>query len=329
MDPSARRSRTTPAARDPRRARSVGFVLGFGLAATALVIPSVVVDAAFASEVGAGELMTSAAAGQASTAADADPSLRATGTRDFDGDRVGDVFRVTEDGRLLLYRGDARGGWVSGEGAVVGSGWDVFAGIVAPGDFDGDGNADLVGVGPDGSLRLYAGDGDSGWIDGRGAAIHGAPEPQRVVLAPGDFSGDGIADLIGVGADGILRLYVGDGAGGVREGVGIGSGWDRFPHVFTSGDFTGDTRPDVLAVTPEGAFMIYPGDGRGGWLNEYGFARGSGWDMFAVLTSPGDFTADTKPDVLGVTPDGSMLLYRGNGVGAWVTGIGELIGAGW
>jgi hypothetical protein len=318
-----------PDARDPWRARSGRFVLGFGLAATALVVQLAVADAAFASEGGAGDPMTSAPAAPPSTAGDGDPSLRATGTRDFDGDRTGDVFRVTEDGVLLLYRGDARGGWVSGAGLVVGSGWNVFAGIVAPGDFDGDGNADLIGVGGDGSLRMYAGDGETGWLDGAGADLRGAPEPQRVVLAPGDFSGDGIADLVGVGADGILRLFAGDGAGGVGEGVVIGSGWERFPHVFTSGDFTGDTRPDVLAVTPEGAFMIYPGDGRGGWLNEYGFARGSGWDMFAVLTSPGDFTADTKPDVLGVTPDGAMLLYRGNGVGAWITGVGELIGNGW
>jgi hypothetical protein len=327
MDPSERTSRTTPAARDARRARSVG--LGLGLGAAALVLQLSIVDTSFAGERAAGEPITSPTAALESPAPAGAPSLRATGTRDFDGDRIGDVFRVTDAGVLLLYRGDARGGWVSGEGMVVGNGWNVFAGIVAPGDFDGDGNADLVGVAGDGSLRLYAGDGDGGWLDGDGEDVRGATGPQRIVLAPGDFSGDGIADLIGVGTDGMLRLYAGDGAGGVREGIVIGSGWDRFLHVFTSGDFTGDTRPDVLGVTPEGAFMIYPGDGRGGWLNEYGFARGSGWDMFAVLTSPGDFTGDTKPDVLGVTPDGAMLLYRGNGVGAWITGDGELIGTEW
>ena len=330
MDPSPRTPRISPVARDPRRARSVGAGAGLavGLAAALFLQPSLV-DAASASDGAAGEHLASVAAAPASTAADGDPSLRATGTRDFDGDRIGDVFRVSEGGVLLLYRGDARGGWASGAGTAVGSGWDVFAGIVAPGDFDGDGNADLIGVGGDGSLRLYAGDGGAGWLDGAGADLGGPGEPQRALLAPGDFSGDGIADLIGVGADGILRLFAGDGAGGVSAGVAIGSGWDRFLHVFTAGDFTGDARPDVLAVTPEGAFMIYPGDGRGGWLDEYGFSRGSGWDMFAVLTSPGDFTGDTKPDVLGVTPDGAMLLYRGNGVGAWITGVGELVGTGW
>ncbi len=43
-----------------------------------------------------------------------------------------------------------------------------------------------------------------------------------------DLSGDGRVDLGGITTGGDLRLYRGTGTGGVRAGVVIGTGWQRY-----------------------------------------------------------------------------------------------------
>jgi hypothetical protein len=53
------------------------------------------------------------------------------------------------------------------------------------------------------------------------------------VFSPGDFTGDGKADVLAVKGNGELFLYRGNGAGGwASGGVGIGSGWGVFRTVF-------------------------------------------------------------------------------------------------
>ena len=43
----------------------------------------------------------------------------------------------------------------------------------------------------------------------------------------------------------------------------------------------------------------------------------------------GDFDGDGKADVLARQPDGTLLLYHGNGAGSWIKGYGDPIGSGW
>ncbi|MFP5372029.1 MAG: FG-GAP repeat domain-containing protein, partial [Actinomycetes bacterium] len=68
-----------------------------------------------------------------------------SGTRDL-------IARDPANGDLWLYRGNGSGGF-SGQ-YVNGTGWNVFSEIVAPGDFDGDGNPDLVTVRINGDMNL-------------------------------------------------------------------------------------------------------------------------------------------------------------------------------
>ena len=75
--------------------------------------------------------------------------------------------------------------------------------------------------------------------------------------------------------------------------------------------------------------LLYRGNGAGGWVTGAGEPIGSGWQSFTALAAGGDFSGDGKPDVLARQPDGTLLLYRGNGAGGWVTGAGEPIGTGW
>ncbi len=92
------------------------------------------------------------------------------------------------------------------EPRVVGTGWNIFDIVFSPGDFDGDGNNDVLGRDSAGNLHLYPpGDGDGGWLP-----------PKRVgsgwnifdsIVGPGDFNGDGINDVLARDRSGNLHLY--------------------------------------------------------------------------------------------------------------------------
>jgi hypothetical protein len=58
---------------------------------------------------------------------------------DFSGDGHPDVLAVDQSGRLLMYRGNGAGGWVTGNGEPIGSGWGGFTALAGGGDFSGDG----------------------------------------------------------------------------------------------------------------------------------------------------------------------------------------------
>lgn len=252
------------------------------------------------------------------------------GTPDFNGDGFEDVFRVAADGSLYLYPGNGASGWKNAAGIKIGSSWDQFAKVVAPGDFNGDGFADLMGVRTDGTMVLFTGNGAGNWINGAGTVI-GTGFNTPTLFSPGDFDGDGKSDIITVRGAGDMYLYSGNGSGGwlTPAGVLIGTGWDAFYTAFSPGDFSGDGLADVIAVARDGKLSLYTGNGAGKWANGSGLAAGVGFDRFQVLTGVGDFSGDGKNDVIGVQPDGAMYLYRGNSAGGWMTGTGELIGSGW
>src|SRR4051794_41884761 len=81
---------------------------------------------------------------------------------DWSGDGPGDVVTVHPDGRLLLYRGNGTGGWLTGSGESLGGGWGGFTALLSPGDFSGDGKPDLLARAQDGRLQMYRGDGAGG-----------------------------------------------------------------------------------------------------------------------------------------------------------------------
>jgi len=203
----------------------------------------------------------------------------------------------------------------------------MFATVFMPGDFTGDGRADILGVTPGGDLFLYRGNGVGGFT-GAGVRIGTGWNMFARVFSPGDYSGDGRADILGVTPGGDLFLYRGNGVGGFTgAGVRIGAGWNMFARVFSPGDFTGDGRADILGVTPGGDLFLYRGNGVGGFTGA-GVRIGTGWNMFARVVSPGDYSGDARADILGVTPGGDLFLSRGNGAGGF-TGAGVRIGTGW
>jgi hypothetical protein len=141
-------------------------------------------------------------------------------------------------------------------------------------------------------------------------------------LAKGDFTNDGIADLIAVWADGTMHLYPGLGNGQVGSGVTVTTGGNTWKNIkrLTAGDFTGDGNADVLAIWTDGTMHLYPGLGNGQLDSGATVTTGgSAWSTVPQLVA-GDFDHDGIADALAVWNDGTLNFYKGLGNGQLAAG---------
>jgi hypothetical protein len=254
-----------------------------------------------------------------------DVAFRAKRTWDFDGDKKPDIIAAdSTTGILWLYKGKGDGTFDTVERKNIGTGWAKWTAIFSPGDFDGDGFNDVITRNTAGQLFLYRGNGQGGWIDPSTNILIGSGGWQRftAIFSPGDFNGDGFADVIVRNADGELLLYRGDGKGHWLNGSGadkIGVGWNQFTAILSAGDFSGDGFADVITRNAAGELLLYRGNGKGGWLNGSAPDKiGTGWNQWNLIFSPGDWNSDGRADVITRNAAGELRLYRGNGKGGWV-----------
>ena len=250
----------------------------------------------------------------------------ATTASDLSGDGRADVVAPSTDGRLWLYRGDGAGGF-AGTRTQIGSGWTARDQVRLVGNWDGVAGTDLIARDPGtGKLWLYSGNGAGGFRQIR--TIGAGWQVFSQFFSPGDWDGDGRADLLAiVKSDGSLRMYRGDGTGGFLGSSVVGAGWARFDGLMPTGDFDGDSAPDFLARNPaRSELRLYRSNGSGGFATTR--VVGTGWNVFNGLLGVGDWSGDGHSDVLARTTDGSLRLYRGNGTGGWVSPY-PTIGTGW
>jgi hypothetical protein len=143
--------------------------------------------------------------------------------------------------------------------------------------------------------------------------------PSSLSNSTNEFDGDWRNDVLARRtATGDLWLYPGNGRGGWRTPVRIGTGWGGFNALDTVGDFSGDGAVDVLArVRATGELWLYRGDGKGGWLPRKRVGRG--WNVMNAIVGPGDLNGDGAVDVLArEAATGDLWLYPGDGRGRWL-----------
>ena len=94
--------------------------------------------------------------------------------------------------------------------------------IVAPGDFNADGRADLIARDGSGRLWLYPNNGAGDWFTR--VDLGAGWNSMSSIVAPGDFNADGKVDLVARDNSGDLWLYPGNGQNEwfTRKSLGVG-----------------------------------------------------------------------------------------------------------
>jgi uncharacterized delta-60 repeat protein len=263
---------------------------------------------------------------------------------DVNGDHMADIVGFGADGVIVSL---ATG---NGHFGALTSGIDNFGFLAAGGgwtsenqyprqlaDVDGDGMADIVGFGADGVIvSLATGNGhfappvagiqNFGFLANGGGWTSQDQYPRQVA----DVNGDGMADIVGFGADGVIvSLATGSGhfaspvAGIQNFGfLANGGGWtsqDQYPRLLA--DVNGDGMADIVGFGADGVIVsLATGDGHFAspvaGIQNFGFlANGGGWTsdhQYPRLLA--DVNGDHMADIVGFGADGAIVsLATGDG----------------
>jgi hypothetical protein len=247
---------------------------------------------------------------------------------DFNRDgRLDVAFANHEKKYLTVLLGDGRGGLVPAPHSPFAVEVRPHTHGVATGDFDGDGNLDLVteSWGTD-QVEVLFGDGTGGFrLPGTFFSVGKHPY-QRLRVA--DLNGDGKADIITTNLEGDdVTILLADGRGTFRQAPGSPFPCGDSPFNLAVGDVNGDGKLDLAIVNSPGStsdrrgrdgLTILLGDGAGGFHMLAGspFATGRIPNRVAI----GDVDGDGVNDVAVSSPDDNnitlFMMKRQGGVAA-------------
>jgi hypothetical protein len=174
--------------------------------------------------------------------------------------------------------------------------------FVAVGDFNNDGNPDLVLTSQcqdsscqNGGVSVLLGNGN-GTFQTAQSYNSGGSQADSVVVT--DLTGNGTADLVvsnlcestGGCSNGFVKILMGTGHGTFYEAHGYSSGGQN-PYSLVAGDFNGDGNADVVVANSDGTCVLL-GNGDGTMQTPIHYFPG------AIFVASGDFNGDHQPDVV-------------------------------
>lgn len=195
------------------------------------------------------------------------------GAGDVDGDSRSDLLAIRPDGTLWFYAGSGKvsannSGYAPG--LQIGTYWNSFTEVMAAGDMNSDGKADILAKRSDGSLWFYAGIGrvsptNSGFGAGKNLGASVWVSDSKIVGA-GDIDGDGKNDVLSVDFQGALWFRAGTGAlnslSELKKPLKIGgSGWDAYGTLLGIGDSDKNAKADLVGINNNGSLWFYSGTG--------------------------------------------------------------------
>ena len=188
--------------------------------------------------------------------------------------------------------------------------------LIAPGDYNQDGNLDLaVNLSGFDNIAILDGDGQGGFT----IKEHIQSDTLPKGLAAGYVDKDGYLDLVSICGWGYtIRVYRGDGGGGFVQVNELKA--DGEPSRISLADVNNDGILDLIANAPdEGKILIYLGFGKGGFSKPALEIEDLGIDdSFAVS----DLNNDGKVDlavlqVINATNTGKVTILLGDGSGGF------------
>ena len=233
---------------------------------------------------------------------------------DWNGDGVPDLIaRVVGSGDLRLYPGTGQRDFSTTPLDVSAdvAGADLFR-IV--GDLDGDGSADAVARMPNGDLFGLRGRG-GGRFDRLPTRIGAGWQIFDLIEPVGDYSNDGVPDLLARTSGGDLRLYTMTSSLGIGWSLVAGTGWQGARSLTGTGSVNDDYNADVVVLRTDGSVRVYRGSGPGA-LNYYDVVLTGQTDLTRIL-GVGDLSGDGPPDILAQSGSGDLWLYAGDGKGGF------------
>ena len=140
------------------------------------------------------------------------PGVTVVGTGDFNGDGKDDVLVHLADGTIREWLGQSDGSFV-GNIAHVNLNPGSGVSVVGTGDFNGDGNSDVLLRLADGTVREWLGQSDGSFV-GNIANVNVNPGTGWHVVSIGDFNADATDDVLWRSSDGTFHEWLGQSNGG-------------------------------------------------------------------------------------------------------------------
>ncbi|MGW8990950.1 hypothetical protein ACWGRF_13620 [Streptomyces zhihengii] len=200
--------------------------------------------------------------------------------RDHDANGFDDILVRDSSGKLSAYEGKQlsySGPHVEQDSSVLGTGWNTYSLMAAPGDLGGTPADDIVGRDRDGVLWLHRGEAQK--LLPR-TKIGGGWQVYNKITGGSDLNGDGRGDLLATDTSGVLWAYfsTGDAATPFKPRKRVGGGWQVYNLLMTPGNLTGAPGGDLLARDTSGVLWLYLGKGDGTFTARRKI--GGGWQQF-------------------------------------------------